>query len=297
MVGGKHQARSAGSPPGQRTHRPPGQHICSQQNAHFNNMSFDNILSGISHTEGMAGAAPRAFFFSDCHLGLDGTPAEREREARVVRFLDSLDPRTDSLFIVGDLFDFWFAYRRAIPRGGFAVLAALRSLRRQGMAITFVGGNHDFWACPFLRDEIGLEVADGALIRSVQGRRFFIAHGDGLGSGDHGYKLLKRLLRNPVAIALYRLIHPDLGIRLATWSSHASRESQTVDPALAERMFAEVAAPAFAAGHEVVVLGHVHLPTLREEGTRAMAILGDWVENHTYLRVEEGRLHLERFTG
>jgi UDP-2,3-diacylglucosamine hydrolase len=261
-------------------------------------MLSNNILENSPGARpGADSLAPRVFFLSDCHLGLNRSVLEREREARVVRFLDALDPRTDSLVIVGDLFDFWFAYRRAIPRGGFAVLSALHALRRQGMAVTFVGGNHDFWSLPFLEDELGLEVADGVLIRSIQGRRFFIAHGDGLGSGDHGYKLLKRVLRNPVAIALYRLLHPDFGIWLATWSSHASRESQTIDPGLADRMFDEVAAPAFAAGHDVVVLGHVHLPTLREEGGKAMAILGDWVENYTYLRVEDGRLALERFKG
>jgi UDP-2,3-diacylglucosamine hydrolase len=215
----------------------------------------------------------------------------------VLRFLDTLDPDRDALNIVGDLFDFWFAYRRAIPRGGFAILSHLHSLRRAGMPITFVGGNHDFWALPFLRDEIGLEVVDGSLSRPIQGRSFFIAHGDGLGSGDHGYKLLKRVLRNPVAIALYRLIHPDIGIRLATLSSHMSREHQAPGPGVAERLYDEVAIPAFAAGHEVVVLGHVHLPTLREAEGLAMVILGDWVESHTYLRVENGDLHLERFTG
>jgi UDP-2,3-diacylglucosamine hydrolase len=261
-------------------------------------MLSNNILENSpGNRPGAESPAPRAFFLSDCHLGLSGTAAEREREARVVRFLEALDPRTDSLVIVGDLFDFWFAYRCAIPRGGFAVLSVLHALKRQGMAVTFVGGNHDFWALPFLEGDLGLEVADGILARSIQGRRFFIAHGDGLGSGDHGYKLLKHVLRNPVAIALYRLLHPDLGIRLATWSSHASRESQTIDPRLADRMFDEVAAPAFAAGHDVVVLGHLHLPTLREEGGKAMAILGDWVENYTYLRVEDGRLALERFKG
>ncbi len=239
----------------------------------------------------------RVFFLSDCHLGLDRTPAVREREARVVRFLDTLVPRTDALVIVGDLFDFWFAYRHAIPRGGFAVLSTLHALRRAGMPIAFVGGNHDFWALPFLRDELGLEIAETSITCLVHGRRFLIAHGDGLGPGDHGYKLLKRVLRNPLAIALYRLIHPDLGIRLATFSAHASRESQSPDPALADRLFEAVARPAFAAGHDVVVLGHVHIPTLREEGAKAMVILGDWVENYTYLRVEAGRLHLERFRG
>jgi UDP-2,3-diacylglucosamine hydrolase len=234
---------------------------------------------------------------SDCHLGLETRRDEREREARVLRFFDSLDPRTDELTIVGDLFDFWFAYRRAIPRAGFSVLAGLAGLRRAGMPISFVGGNHDFWALPFLRDELGLEVMDGVLTRPLQGLSFFIAHGDGMGSGDHRYKVLKRILRHPLAIALYRLIHPDLGIRLATASSHMSRERQADEPYLAERLYQEVARPAFAAGHDVVVLGHVHLPTLRQEDGKTMVILGDWVENYTYLRVEEGELHLERFAG
>ena len=238
----------------------------------------------------------REFFISDCHLGLAGRPEERVREARLLRFLDRLEPGRDGLTIAGDLFDFWFTYDRAIPKGGFRVIARLDELRRAGMPVTFVGGNHDFWALPFLRDELGLEVADGSLVRPIQGRRFLIAHGDGLGSGDHGYKLLKRVLRNPVAIALYRLIHPDLGIRLATFTSHVSRGHQgELDPALADRVLREVATPAFAAGHDVVVLGHLHLPTLRETNGKALVILGDWVQHFTYLRVEGGKLSLERF--
>jgi len=104
------------------------------------------------------------------------------------------------------------------------------------------------------------------------------------------------VLRNPVAIALYRLIHPDLGIRLATLSSRISRRHSVPEPHLADRVYREVAVPAFGAGHDVVVLGHLHLPTLREEGGKAMVILGDWLVSHTYLRVEESKLHLERFT-
>jgi UDP-2,3-diacylglucosamine hydrolase len=259
------------------------------------------VGSGHAEDPGASGSIPvgreRAFFMSDCHLGLEGKPDEREREARVIRFLDSLDPRTDELTIVGDLFDFWFGYRHAIPRGGFAVLASLHGLRRAGVPITFVGGNHDFWALPFLRDELGIETVDGILTRPLQGRSFFIAHGDGMGSGDRGYKVLKHVLRSPVAIALYRLIHPDLGIRLATASSHMSREHQAPEAYLVERLYREVAQPAFAAGHDVVVLGHVHLPTLREEDGKTMVILGDWVASNTYLRVESGELHLERFAG
>ena len=100
-----------------------------------------------------------------------------------------------------------------------------------------------------------------------------------------------------VATALYRCLHPDLGIRLATLTSHASRAYQHPPMGLADRVRHEVADPIFAAGHDVVVLGHLHLPTLWEESGKAFVILGDWVENCTYLRVEDGRLHLERFTG
>jgi UDP-2,3-diacylglucosamine hydrolase len=239
----------------------------------------------------------REYFLSDCHLGLDGRPEDREREGRLLRFFDQLVPGEDGLTIAGDLFDFWFTYRRAIPRGGFRVVSRLESLRRAGLPITFVGGNHDFWALPFFRDELGLDVVDGISTRLIQGRRFWIAHGDALGSGDLGYKLLKKVLRNPVATALYRLIHPDLGIRLATLTSHASRAHQHPPQNLADRVRREVADPVFAEGYDVVVLGHLHLPTLWEEGGKALVILGDWVENCTYLRVEGGRLFLERFAG
>ncbi len=244
---------------------------------------------GIGHEE-----PTRVFFLSDCHLGHDRTPEEEAREARVARFLDRLDPRTDALIIAGDLFDFWFDYRRSIPRAGFAVLSRLYLLRQAGMPVVFVAGNHDFWALSFLRDELGIEVSDGILTGNIQGRRFFIAHGDGLGSGDVAYKLLRRVLRHPVAIALYRLIHPDLGIRLATFSSRMSRRNSLPDAGIADRAYREVALPAFAEGHDVVVLGHLHVPTLREDGRKALVILGDWLSSPSILRVEGGRLFLEK---
>lgn len=248
-----------------------------------------------SRVKSRSGGPSRVFFISDCHLGHDKSPAEGEREARVLRFLDARDPAADALVIVGDLFDFWFGYGRAIPCAGFAVLSRLFELRRAGMPITFVGGNHDFWALPFLRDELDLEVAEGVLTRNIQGRRFFIAHGDGMGSGDLGYKLLRPILRHPAAIALYRLIHPDLGIRLATFCSRMSRHNSIPNADIADRAFREVAAPAFSQGHDVVVLGHLHVPTLREEQGKALVILGDWLASpSTYLRVERGRLFLER---
>lgn len=240
---------------------------------------------------------PRAFtFLSDCHLCADDSPGDRARRERVIRFLHALDPRRDALYIVGDLFDFWFTYRSTIPRRGFEVMAQLWALRRDGMSITFVAGNHDYWAVPFLRDELAIEVVADRLERDLQGRRFLIAHGDGLGSGEWGYKILRRVLRNPVAIALYRLLHPDLGIALATASSRLSRHQGPSDESPhVDRLEREVARPAFAAGFEVAVFGHLHHPTLRQAGAHTMVVLGDWLRNFTYLRLEEGSLTLYRF--
>jgi UDP-2,3-diacylglucosamine hydrolase len=235
-------------------------------------------------------------FFADSHLCTDDSSADRARQEHVNRFLQSIDPKGSVLYIVGDLFDFWFGYRHAIPRRGFTVLATLAALRSAGLPITFIGGNHDFWALPFLRDELDIETSDGPLTRTLHGRRFLIAHGDGLGSGDHGYKALKRLFRNPLAIALYRLIHPDLGVPLATsWSRLSRSQSESDESAHADRLVEEVARPALAGDADVVVFGHVHHPTLRQIGTGVAVVLGDWIRHFTYLRLERGRLELLRF--
>src|SRR5262249_41363007 len=135
-----------------------------------------------------------AYFFSDAHLGAESREREADREARLHDFLTSLRGQATELYIVGDLFDFWFEYRSAIPRRHFATLAALQRLRESGVAITYLNGNHDFWLGPFLRDELGVHTHDGALALELQGHRIWLHHGDGLGGGDLGYRLLRKVL-------------------------------------------------------------------------------------------------------
>jgi UDP-2,3-diacylglucosamine hydrolase len=235
-------------------------------------------------------------FLSDAHLGAESREREATREALLLGFLDSLSSRASELYILGDLFDFWFEYRTVIPRRPFHVLSALSQLRRAGIPITYIGGNHDFWVGPFLRDEIGLRLHDGSLALNIQGRRLWIHHGDGLIGGDLGYKVLKKILRNPLCIALYRMIHPDLGIPFAGWVSGTSRHSRDQRPLDGPRLVREIARPLFDEGFDAVMVGHFHhIFHHREEG-RDFVVLGDWIQRFTYAVLEDGVLRVERWT-
>ena len=233
------------------------------------------------------------YFFSDAHLGTDPKEQEAGREARLHDFLTSLAGHATALYIVGDLFDFWFEYRTAIPRRHFPTLSVLRRLRDAGVAITYLNGNHDFWLGPFLSDELGVRTHRDALTLDLQGHRIWLHHGDGLGGGDLGYRLLKKVLRSPTSIALYGLLHPDLGIPLAHLVSRWSRHSRGERPLDGERLWRQVATPRFGEGFDTVIIGHLHHAWERRDGGRAMFLLGDWIEAFTYLRLRDGVFTLE----
>lgn len=234
------------------------------------------------------------YWISDAHLG--SAPEPLARQETLVRFLARIRGRAARLFILGDLFDFWFEYRRAVPSGHFRTLHALAALIDAGTPITYLGGNHDFWCGPYLEREVGLTVLPRPGSVELQGRRVFLAHGDGLGPGDTGYRLLKALLRNPVAIALYRTIHPDLGIALAQRVSAVSRRHTKTREFYLRRMARHIAAPQYARGHDAVVLGHVHDPLhLRDAHGRDLLVLGDWIEAFTYAQLVGGVFTLRRY--
>ncbi len=238
-----------------------------------------------------------AYFFSDVHLGAEPKALEAAREARLHDFLNSLPGRAASLFIVGDLFDFWFEYRTAIPRRVFATLAVLQHLRDRGIEITYLNGNHDFWLGRFLSEELGIRTRHGALSLELQGRRLWLHHGDGLAAGDHGYRMLRQVLRHPVSIALYQWLHPDLGIPLAHWFSNRSRVAQGDRPLEADRLWTQIAAPRFAEGYDAVVIGHFHHAYERRDGSREFFVLGDWIRHFTYLTLEQGSLQFHAWPG
>lgn len=237
----------------------------------------------------------RALFVSDCHLGA-GTPQEdAARQDRLVTFLETEAASASSLFLLGDLFDFWFEYRHAVPRGHFRVLAALRRLVERGLPVTFVGGNHDFWADTYLDQEIGCRVHRDPIEVTLQGRKLFLAHGDGLMAGDRGYLFLKSVLRHPLAITAYRWIHPDVGIPFARVVSRLSRGHRDESLFDAESLRRRVALPRYERGVDAVVLGHFHVPTLIRENGRDFVVLGDWIERNCYAALEGGEFRLYRW--
>lgn len=240
----------------------------------------------------------RVAFFADAHLGIPGDdPARAER---VAGFLRSLHGAISHLYIVGDLFDFWFEYRTVVPSTAPQVICELYNIRRSGARITLLAGNHDFWFGPYIGNGIGVELAPGAVVAAHQGLKLYIHHGDGLYPDDHGYRMLKRLLRNRLSIALFRLIHPDLAHRIAGFTSTSSRRWLAPPPGRDEHyaaLFRAIADSRLAEGYDAVVYGHSHVPLAekREKGT--LVLLGDWLSRSTYAILEHGAFTLHEWKG
>jgi UDP-2,3-diacylglucosamine hydrolase len=234
------------------------------------------------------------YIISDLHLGF----AKPEVERDALRFFRQLHGRAASLVINGDLFEFWFEWRTVIPRSSFRILAALADLRDAGTAVLMVAGNHDCWGGDVLRRDVGIDYRVGAWEGLVGGWHGRIEHGDGLRAReDRRYRMLRRVLRHPWAINMFRWLHPDLGTRLATHSSHASRSYGARDQG---RGLARIATETLAtrADLELLVYGHSHVPALMRMPTGGVyANAGSWLDAPTFLRVTTERVELRRWDG
>ena len=234
------------------------------------------------------------YIFSDTHLGF--APADVERQLRA--FLGSLRGRAGSLVINGDLFEFWFEWRHVMPRAAFRVLAALADLRDAAIPILMIAGNHDCWGGTILRDDVGVDFHVGAWTGDLAGWNTCIEHGDGLRDReDRRYRMLRRLLRNPLAIRTFRWLHPDVATALAGGSSHASRSYAARDGGAGLRAVAAsrlAAAPAV----ELLVFGHSHVAALdRMSASGVYANAGSWLDAPTFLRVTPEQIELRRWDG
>ncbi len=225
---------------------------------------------------------------SDSHLG--GVPQETERA--FLAFLEHVGANAAQLLVPGDLFDFWFEWGRLIEGKHFRVLAALAALVEAGIPVTMIGGNHDAWGGRFLEQEVGIAYSVGMRRMRLGGRETLVAHGDGLGVGDLKYRMLKAIIRSKAAIAGFRVLHPELGLRLAHLVS-TTQEKAVDDPrdkgrALQIQAWALArlqAEPAL----ELIVCGHSHVPVLLEAMPgRWYLNAGDWVRNRTYAVLAEG---------
>ena len=238
--------------------------------------------------------SPPCYVISDLHLGFADVSVERD----VLHFFRHLHGRAGSLVINGDLFEFWFEWRTVIPRSSFRILAALADLREAGTDILMIAGNHDCWGGDVLREDVGLDYHVGPWEGTIAGWRGRIEHGDGLRPReDRRYRMLRRVLRASWAIRAFRWLHPDLGTRLATHSSHASRSYGARDQG---RGLARIAAELLEsrADLELLVFGHSHVPALsRVAGAGVYANAGSWLDAPTFLRLTSERIELRQWNG
>ncbi len=227
------------------------------------------------------------YVVSDVHLG--AVPDATERA--FVAFLRSLPGRARSLLVAGDLFDFWFEWGDVVPSRHFRTLAALADLADAGVPVTMIGGNHDAWGGRFLRERVGLDFRDGPIRLRLGGRAALVAHGDGVGGGDLKYRTLKAAIRSRGAIAAFRALHPELGLRLARAVSSTEAKGPAgggVGRAAYIRAWAE-ARLAEESELSLVVCGHAHRAEITEVAPgRHYVNAGDWLREAAYVTVPDG---------
>ena len=229
----------------------------------------------------------KLYFASDFHLGSGAYAKYREREARLVRWLDSIKNDAAELFLMGDVFDFWFEYKTVVPKGYIRFLGKLAELSDAGVKLYFFKGNHDMWMFDYFKKELGATIISNELVIERSGKKFYLHHGDGLGPGDTTYKLLKRIFRSKVCQWLFARIHPNLGVGLANyWSSHSrlANEKREVPKSGQQEWLVTYSRDLLKTEfYDYLIFGHRHLllDTALTDKSRYIN-LGEWVMSFSY---------------
>jgi UDP-2,3-diacylglucosamine hydrolase len=231
------------------------------------------------------------YFIADAHLGIEATALEEAKERDLLGFLAHLAGRASLLYLVGDIFDFWFEYRRTRPTAHPAVLNALSELVGSGTAVRFLGGNHDYWAGSQFEEMTGATVHQTPVSDTHFGRRTFVAHGDGLPPGDWGYKVLKAVIRSPLAIAGFRLIPPATGASIARRASGMSEVTDERIHAATPPMKSFLESK-LAEGYDVAVVAHIHKQMLWKSDGGTAVVIGDWMKHRSVVELTGDRLRL-----
>jgi UDP-2,3-diacylglucosamine hydrolase len=221
-------------------------------------------------------------FISDIHLGLQSKETETKKERLLVKFLEFAEDNCNELFIVGDLFDYWFEYKRVYQKGYFRTLTALQNLTESGIKVHYFIGNHDFFHKDFFENEIGVQLYPEAKEFVLNDKKFFIGHGDGLVKNDLGYNILKKILRNRFIQWMYGLIHPDLGIAIASRTSKSSRDYTAKKDYGEEDGLFEAAKNFIDQGNDYVLFGHLHKRCFYNYKQGTYINLGSWIDNPCY---------------
>ena len=242
--------------------------------------------------------AKRIYFLSDFHLGAPDAASSRLREKKITRFLDEIKGNAEAIFIVGDLFDFWFEYRKVVPKGYVRILGKLAELTDSGIAVHFFVGNHDMWMRDYFETELNIPVYYAPKAFTFQNKEFLIGHGDGLGPGDHGYKMIKKLFRNGVAKWIFGILPPNMGMGLADYFSRKSRaqtgKKDEVFLGNDNEWLVLYSKDQLKLKHyDYFIFGHRHLPLDIKLSDKSRYVnLGDWINYDSYAVFDGEELHL-----
>jgi UDP-2,3-diacylglucosamine hydrolase len=233
-------------------------------------------------------ADKKIYFLSDFHLGAPNAAASLIREKKIVQFLSDAQKDAARIFIVGDLFDFWYEYKMVVPKGYVRILGKLAEITDSGIPVHFFVGNHDMWMKDYFQKELNIPVYFEPVPFEFNGKKILIGHGDGLGPGDHGYKTIKKIFRNPVCQWLFGLLPPQIGIGLANYLSRSSRAKtgQSDEKFLGEdkEWLIIYCKEILQKEHfDFFVFGHRHLPIHCNLPDNSVYInLGDWIKYNSY---------------
>jgi len=243
----------------------------------------------------------KIYFASDFHLGVPDYESSLEREKKIVRWLDEIKSDASEIYLVGDVFDFWFEYKKAVPRGFVRLLGKIAEITDSGIPVHFFTGNHDMWIFDYVPKELGVMLHREPIEKTYNGKTFLIGHGDGLGPGDNGYKFIKKVFSNKFFQWCFSLLHPNLGVKLANFWSGKSRATTGTSN---EKFLGEENEWLVVYCKEILqkqhydyfIFGHRHLPLdIKLKENSRYINLGDWIKYFTYAVWDGENLELKRY--
>ncbi|MEN9523469.1 MAG: UDP-2,3-diacylglucosamine hydrolase [Bacteroidota bacterium] len=231
------------------------------------------------------------YFLSDFHLGTPNAKASLERELRICHFLDSIMNDAKAVYLVGDIFDFWFEYKTVVPKGFLRFFSRLVKMKELGIEVVVFTGNHDLWMQDYFETELQIPVHFKPIQIEIDNKKFFIGHGDGLGPGDKGFKLMKKVFTNQFCQWLFRWLHPDIGVGIANYWSRRSRIATAISD---EKNFGEkewlvqYAKRKLETNHyDYFIFGHRHLPLdITLNSNSRYFNIGDWLRYNSYVKFD-----------
>jgi UDP-2,3-diacylglucosamine hydrolase len=243
----------------------------------------------------------KIYFASDFHLGVPTPQKSLEREKKIVRWLDSISGDAAEIYLVGDIFDFWFEYKHAVPKGYVRLLGKLAEISDKGIPIHIFTGNHDMWIFDYLPKEIGATLYREPIIKTINNKKLYIGHGDGLGPGDYGYKFIKKVFANKFCQWAFARLHPNFGIGLANYFSRKSRKVNAVNDLKflgEENEWLAVYCKEYLQKEHIdfFIFGHRHLPLEIKVGENSVYYnLGEWINHFTYAVFDGNNIELKKF--